>query len=412
MFLGSFLISCEEINEDSPIEISCRQAAGLWTMIAVTCDGGAIDVTPSTFTFDPDSNVVTQRLGRVDCTKTYNWLVEMGDQTPLFSMTGQGTILCTQSGQEVNSCASEVNSCNSGIDFTGIKNEYPTCVITSKGLTLTRTVSGVNNPDGLSLCESGQEEEVTLVQGEYTPPTPEPEPEPGSGIAFLTIEGPNPLDFGTHAIGSRRVQIISVTNTGEQAASQISGTGLAAPFYFLGGTFPGTGGSCGLNPLEVSATCEIVVEFFPSVAQYFTDSLILTYSNGSGSANLIQGLAATASNDLAQLVINEGPYFEYSTLNIGQTQSHIFTVSNIGGGGASSLAAGVGLMAPFEFTGGLFPGLGGTCGATLATGEQCTIDISFSPSSQGSFNDSIEVDYSDGLNLKTATRNVFGQGVP
>lgn len=410
MGLLPFITSCDEINQDSPIETSCTQATGLWTMTSATCDGTAITVATSTFTFDPDTNLVTQQLGRVDCMKTYHWNVEIGEQTPLFSMTGQGTITCTQSGQEVNSCTGALNTCHAGVDFSGIRNEYSTCVITEKGLHLSRTVTGVNNPDGLSLCENGQEEEVTLIQGDYTPPVPEPEPE--EGIAFLEVDGPDPLNFGTHATGSRIVEVLRVTNIGGAEATNITGTGLAAPFYFLGGEYPGTGGSCGDEPLAIGASCEITVEFFPTVVDYYTDSLILTYNNGSGSVSITHGIAAEASDDLAILSISNGPYYEFPQTAVGDTNSGTLVVTNIGGGDAAQITATGGLTAPYQFEGGAFPGTAGTCTASLASGEQCEIVIDFSPGIDGIFNDIIELDYFDGANTQRATRNVFGEALP
>lgn len=405
-----FLISgCGGTNEDTVSEISCSQADGLWTLVSATCDGTLQEnIAPITYLFSRNNDIVFETAGRVDCTTTFNWNVEIGEQTALFSMSGQGNQSCMESGEEVAFCQSDVNTCNAGVDFTGIKNEYPTCVITQDGMSLFRSVSPVNNPDGLSYCQNGQEEIVRLVQGDYTPPTPDPDPD--SQTAFLDIDGPNPLDFGTHPIGSRINRTLIVRNTGNVAANSINATGLGNPYLFLGGVFPGTGGTCSAS-LNAGDSCTIVIEFFPAVGGYFTDNLILTYGNGEGNVTLNQGLAGTASVTLAQLTISDGPIHSYGQLPVGMTSTYVFTVTNNGGGNALTLNA-TGIDPPFQFTGGVYPGTGGNCGNALAAGAFCTLDVEYAPVAEGIYNETIEINYLDGVNLQQVRRNIFGQGIP
>ena len=408
-FATLFILSCNGTNVDTVNEISCSQADGLWTRVSATCDGTPLEnIAPVTYLFDAETDVVLETAGRVDCTTTFNWNVEIGEETAIFSMNGQGNQSCMESGEEVNFCESDVNSCNAGLDFTGIKNEYPTCVINQDGMSLIRTVSPINSPDGLSLCENGEQERVTLIQGEYTPPAPDPDP--GSQLAFLDIDGPNPLDFGTHPIGSRITRTLIVTNTGSGIAGSVNGTGLANPYLFLGGSFPGTGGTCG-GSLNAGASCTIIIEFFPAVGGYFTDNMILTYSNGAGTITLNQGVAGTASDTLAQLTLSNGPVYSYGQVAIGNTSNFIFTLTNNGGGGAMALSS-AGLDAPYQFTGGTYPGTGGTCAVTLAAGANCLLDVEFAPVAEGPFNEIIEINYLDGVNNQVVRRNIFGQGIP
>ncbi len=402
------LLSCNGSNVDDPVERSCSTADGLWTVVSAQCNGETVeDVSPVTYLFDQETGVVAQRTGRVDCATHFNWDVEIGEETPLFSMTGTGNLTCTASGQETDFCRSDVNACNAGIDITGIKNEFPTCVITADGMSLIRTVSPVNNPDSLSYCENGQAEVVQLVQGEYTPPEEPPEPE--ELIAFIEIAGPNPLDYGTHPVDARIVETLTLTNVGNAIATGLRGTGLASPFLFTGSLFPGTGGTCDLQ-LEVGASCTIEVEFYPLSAGYYTDNLLISYGNGSGNVTVNHGLAATASADLAQLSISNGPFFDFGMIPIGNPQTQAFTVTNNGGEDATNISE-VGLAPPFQYTGGLYPGLTGDCGSSLAAGATCQLVLEFAPVAEGPFNDLIEIQYDDGVNIQTVRRNIFGQGV-
>lgn len=401
------LLSCTEANVDSVTEKSCTLADGLWTVVAATCDGNAVaSFNPVTYLFDKDNSTVLQTSGRADCATRFLWNVEIGDKNPLFSMQGQGALSCLKSGEESSYCSSEVNSCSSGIDITGIHNEYPVCVIRETGMSLTRTVSAINNPDNLSYCQVGQIEEVILVQGDYTPPVPEPEPE--ELRAYLQVTGPNPLDFGTYAVGERVTKTITLKNSGTSSASNVVGVGLNTPFHFDGGHYPGDGGTCD-KTLEVNASCTIVIEFSANVARYYTDELIIHYSDGTQPVTISHGLAATASDTLGQLTLSDGPYYNFGAIAVGSSLNHIFTLSNSGGGDAVALS-GQTLPSPFSYIGGSYPGTGGDCGSVVLAGQSCQLAIEFSPIAEGSFNEVLQIDYLDGVNNRQAKRNIFGQG--
>ncbi len=404
----ALLLSCSGTNVDSVSERSCSVADGLWTVRSAQCNGEDVeDVAPVTFLFDKDAGVVSQTTGRVDCATHFDWTVEIGEETAIFSMTGSGTLSCTESGLDSTFCSTEINSCNAGIDITGIKNEFPTCVVNDDGMSLIRTVSPVNNPDSLSYCENGQVEVVQLIQGEYTQPEDPPDPE--ELLAFIEIAGPNPLDFGTHPVDDRIVETLTLTNVGNSLATELRGTGLASPYLFTGGLFPGEGGTCDLQ-LDIGESCTIEIEFFPLTAGYFTDNLLVSYNNGSGTVTINHGLAGTSSADLAQLTISGGPFYDYGMIPIGNPQTNLFTVTNSGTEDATNLAE-VGLAPPFQFTGGLYPGTGGDCGLVLAATDTCQLDVEFDPTVEGPHNDIIELQYLDGVNAQTVRRNIFGQGV-
>lgn len=83
------------------------------------------------------------------------------------------------------------------------------------------------------------------------------EPADASGIASF---------LGFQAVGSpATTHVLTLTNR-EAVPVELAIAGLpAGPFTFAGGTYPGTGGSCG-TALPVGGTCTIVVAFAPTTA--------------------------------------------------------------------------------------------------------------------------------------------------
>ncbi len=408
--LSLLFFACNGENIDPVTEVSCSSAKGLWTIVGVTCDGVSVEIDPVTYLFDDVTGNITQTTGRVDCATQFNWLVEVGAETAIFSMTGSGNLSCSKSGADVNFCSSEINSCNAGINITGLRNEYPTCVIERDGMSLIRNVSLVNNPDNLSFCENGQTETVTLRQGDYIPPPPPPPGnDPEDTRAFIEVVGNNPTDFGVHPVGSRIVRALTLTNTGFGPATGLTAHGLDAPFLFVGVKYPGIGGSC-TETLEKGDSCTILIEFFPQVASYYTDNLTINYSNGSSAIAISQGLAATASANLAQLTISRGPFYNFGKIVTGQPEVQTFTVRNSGGADAIGVFPSA-LTPPFSYTGGVYPGLAGDCGSLLTTTQDCILEVEFTPQAVGPFNDTIEMNYFDGANDQKTRRNIFGEGV-
>lgn len=91
------------------------------------------------------------------------------------------------------------------------------------------------------------------------------------------------MDFGTVAQGKTASATFVLSNSGETDATSLTETGLAAPFQFLGGTYPGTGGTCS-DTLPGESSCEMVVEYVPDIAPYTTisqsDTLVISYLGG------------------------------------------------------------------------------------------------------------------------------------
>src|SRR5690606_16779633 len=155
---------------------------------------------------------------------------------------------------------------------------------------------------------------------------------------------------------------------------------LAPPFGFKGGSYPGTGGTCGAN-LASLATCSLVVTFSPSSPGTHTDTLEISYNDGLNPQTVsrdLQGISA----DAALLSISDGPTYDFGPRALTSVAEHTFVVTNTGSIAASSLEASP-LSSPFSFKGGTYPGAGGNCGLTLAPSASCNLVVTFSPTSTG-----------------------------
>ncbi len=230
----------------------------------------------------------------------------------------------------------------------------------------------------------------------------------GEGVVAALSISDSGYNYGIVAVGSTGSKTFTVSNTGStQATSLADGAGLAAPFSFKGGTYPGTGGDCGTT-LNASENCTIVVDFDPTATGLASDTIVLSYDSGSGAQTVSRAIQGTGG--LAVLSISDGATYDYGSVVVGQLGSKTFTVSNTGNLQATSVADGAGLAAPFAYKGGSYPGTGGNCGATLNASDTCTVVVDFSPSAGGAASDTLVINYNDGEQAQSASRAIEGTG--
>lgn len=226
--------------------------------------------------------------------------------------------------------------------------------------------------------------------------------------ALITLSESDPYNYGTIAIGGSSTHVFTLTNSGGTSATGLGEAGLAAPFQFAGGSYPGAGGTCGTT-LAMGASCDIVVEFAPVSASAFPDTIIINYNNGVSAVNATRDVLGTGASP-ASLAISDGPVYDYGIVATGSVNTKSFTVTNSGSVAATGMSDALGLAAPFSFAGGSYPGTAGTCGATLAAGGNCTIIVEYSPVGLGVLSDNIDLSYYDGASLQNVTRGVQGTG--
>ncbi len=228
--------------------------------------------------------------------------------------------------------------------------------------------------------------------------------------AALSISDSVTYDYGTKVLGTTTEKTFTVTNAGGIDATAMAGSGLAAPYTFKGGSYPGTGGTCGLT-LNSLATCTMVVEYAPTVAGASSDQIVLAYHDGTATTNTTRDIQGTGQG-LASLTISDGATYNYGNVVVGSPPAEkIFTVTNGAGLATATAMAGAGLAAPFDYKDGAYPGTGGTCSTTLAGGASCTLIVTYRPLAAAAHSDTIELAYDNGSTTVTALRGVQGTGV-
>ncbi len=228
----------------------------------------------------------------------------------------------------------------------------------------------------------------------------------GVGIApaLLSFSPATAYDYGSHATGSPNDATFTIAYSGTTAATSLSPIALSAPYAYKGGTYPGTGGTC--STTLSSGSCTIVVTYTPNSASVHNSTVSINYFNGASTQTVSKNLTGTGQA-LAFLSLSDGPTYNYGTKSVGSTTDKSFTVTNLGSANATSVI-GTGLVAPYSFKGGSYPGAGGSCTNTIIIGASCTVIVSYKPTATGVTSSNIQINYHDGSANQSALRGVTG----
>ncbi len=98
--------------------------------------------------------------------------------------------------------------------------------------------------------------------------------------ASLTVTGQG-ANFGQRLFGGTYTLALQISNNGSAAADGIAPSQLSAPFSYLGGSYPGTGGTCG-ETLAPGASCSVILTFAAPAppSSNFSQTLRLTFWDG------------------------------------------------------------------------------------------------------------------------------------
>ncbi|MBT3980471.1 MAG: choice-of-anchor D domain-containing protein [Bacteriovoracaceae bacterium] len=224
--------------------------------------------------------------------------------------------------------------------------------------------------------------------------------------ASLDITGAN---FGSVDVLSTSTNTYTVTNNGGQTATGMSGTGLASPFTFLGGSYPGTGGNCG-SSLGAAGTCSLKVQFAPTANGLVNDDIEVPYNDGAAAQTATKNITGTG-NLTSNLLLSGSNPVSFGSKYTSTSADTTFTITHGGGGTvATGLGATFTTGTQYSFPGGSFPG-GGTCGVSLSAGQvSCTFKVRFTPLTSGVKNDTVTVNYTSG-GPQTIPRTLTGTGL-
>jgi uncharacterized delta-60 repeat protein len=158
----------------------------------------------------------------------------------------------------------------------------------------------------------------------------------------------------------------------------------------------------------------VVITFTPTAAGMTAQNLIVNYASGSTSTSKmvfipVQGTGAAPTP--ANLTFSSSSPLTFADAKMDETQSTTVMLTNSGQIAASSVSA-QSLSAPFSYKGGSFPGVGGTCGNSLAAGASCLVALSFTPTLGGTFSTPWTINYSSSGTAKTSTLQLQGVGIP
>lgn len=160
-------------------------------------------------------------------------------------------------------------------------------------------------------------------------------PAPQASLAFSGT-----ASFGSQVFSTSATTTLTLTNSGTQAASALSADALSLPFSFLGGTYPGTGGTCGTS-LAAGASCTIRLQFTgapPAGAQSAT--LRIQYSDGVTTAQSTVSLTGTIDNGAFAVTSGfNGSTNAFARVELPSTQLYVSgSFSSYGATGVSNIA--------------------------------------------------------------------------
>src|ERR1017187_3048161 len=202
-----------------------------------------------------------------------------------------------------------------------------------------------------------------------------------AAAAPVAALSPNPLAFPSTAVGSIATALpVTLSNTGNATltgiAISITGTN-PSDFAITSAT------TCGTT-LAAGTSCLIYVSFTPASVTSFSATLTVA-DNASGSPQTITLTGTGTTAPTPQATLSPNPLAFPSTL-VGTAAAALpMTLSNSGTAALTITSISVTGTNSSSF------GQSNNCGASLAAGAPCTINVTFTPASTGSLSASISV---------------------
>lgn len=227
----------------------------------------------------------------------------------------------------------------------------------------------------------------------------------GAPTSVLTFTQTS-YDFGDIIQTQTTSATLTINHSGPVPATNMNALALSAPYEFKGGTYPGTGGSC--TDTLASGSCTLVIEFSPTTTGLKNQTLRINYNNGT---IVREATTSLTGESLAQAIISisENNPYNMGTTNVNGSIDKTFTLSNSGDVYGTSIAGSF-ESAGFSFKGGSYPGSGGTCGTSIASGAACSIVITFKPTEAKAYSINFTLTYNDGLRAQTEIKGLTGTG--
>jgi hypothetical protein len=214
-----------------------------------------------------------------------------------------------------------------------------------------------------------------------------------NGLQLVPISGTGMAPDATLTPGTFSATQIRETSTSTLVLANPSTAALRLTPAPLTGDFSLAGGSCGAT-LAAGASCNYAVDFKPTTAGAKTATFKVTLGVGSFSFDRTAALAGTAQAPAGTLSA-----VDFGAVPAGQGATRDATVTNTGAGPLT-------LGTPTAAGAGFSIATGGSCGATLAKGESCTVKVQLQPAGTSAHAGTLTVPVQDAAAL---TAGLAGQ---
>lgn len=213
--------------------------------------------------------------------------------------------------------------------------------------------------------------------------------------ALLNLSEAPTLDFGTVSVGSSLSKTLTLNNTGGGKAENINASALPAGFHYVGGSFPGTSGTC-TPSLNAGQSCTLRLEFKPVNVVTYSGNLSLSYFDATKNTTVTRALKGVGKGmAIAVLEFKDLSAVDFGLVKAKSVVNKKITVKNNGSATAKNITA-VALSSGFSFAGSKFPGTGGTCSKSLAANASCVLSLNFSGNSEGKFKSTLSLNFNNG----------------
>ncbi len=310
-------------------------------------------------------------------------LVSLSDTNLTFGPQSVGTTSPAQAVMLTNTGSAQLEI--TGIAPTGDFAQTNTCpstlaigAICAINVTFTPTAPG-NRYGNVTIADNAANSPQTLILE-------------GSGLAAPAVSlSASALSFGSQAVNTTSpVQIVTVTNSGT-ATLNVGSITATGPFAQTT--------TCN-SPVAAGGNCTISVTFTPTTTGSAVGSITLTDNAGSSpqTISLSGNGVASPSVTLTPLSLTFATSLPVGTTSTAQT----VTLSNVGS--ATLLITSITASGDFAAT--------NNCLAGLAAGDNCTISVTFTPTTAGNRYGTLSVtDNNNGVLGSTQTVNLAGTGL-
>ncbi len=213
------------------------------------------------------------------------------------------------------------------------------------------------------------------------------------------VPTPTTLGFGNQQTGTTGTGSVTLTNQGLLYSAFIGTPSSSDP------AFAPAVGNCGQG-LAPGASCQLTVGFTPTAATAYSATISLSASSSGGGPNqpVTISVSGTGTPPPAPVATLTATSLSFASTVVGSTTAaQSVTLSNTGN-------------APLTITGialaGANPGdyaQTNTCGATLAAGKNCSISVTFTPTTPGSRGASLSI--TDNASGSPQTISLSGTGI-